>query len=192
MNKKKILVAILCAAVVLSFAACGKKNENKSEEKTGENAAQTENADNAAQENKTEDDGIEYGGDIDENGNVSYDKNVSAKNKNNAPAAADNKTNAQENTENKITIERDANGNVTQKGAIVILQKYTTEQLGLEAGIEYQLLFDESKSDVNGKECYVIAAKKPGENTQGVFYVSLDGNDVYKYDIDNAKYIKLP
>ena len=78
------------------------------------------------------------------------------------------------------------------KVAVELLQKYTAEQLGLTPNVSHQLLFDTNGAEIEGKRCYAIAAKIPDKETEGVFYVALDGSVVYKYDITNQMYIKMP
>lgn len=174
MNKKKIIAAAMCCAVLISFSVgCGKKNNNSETE-------------NVTSPQTASEESIEYGGDINENGEITYDENaVSAH-------TADKNVSNESKKNNKLELEYDENGNISEQSAILLLQKYSTEQLGLDAGVEYQLLFDENKTNVNGKECYAIAAKKTGQNTEGVFYVALDASAVYKYDLNNTNYIKLP
>lgn len=93
---------------------------------------------------------------------------------------------------NAVKLEFDEKGNITKQCAVNILQLYTAEQLGLTPDIGHQLLFDASTFEIDGKACYTIVAKIPDGETEGVFYVSLDGSAAYKYDIENQQYIKLP
>ena len=188
---KKILVLAVCLVMIFQASGCGKDNEKKENSDT-QSVSSQENV-NAGENKDSEQDGIENGGDIDDEGNVieGSGEKPAADNPADGGQTGNNADNP-ENQPEEFKLEYDGSGNITKESAILILQKYTASQLGLSEGVQHQLLFDENGAEVDGKKCYVIVAKIAGANTEGVFYVALDGSTAYKYDLENQKYIKLP
>ncbi len=185
---KKVLLLLMCLFFMLSFVGCSKKNP--------EPEVKPENVENAEDANKEE---IEDGGDILDNGEVvsAAEENKEGNNKTDEAEPSKEAEQSPQPTaapqiEEKDVLTYDENGNITRESAVLILQRYTAEQLGLSTGVSHQLLFDESGAVINQKKCHAIVAKVEGGDTEGVFYITYDGKEAYKYDLPNQKYIKLP
>lgn len=174
---KKIAVVLCLILACVMVCGCGKKDEGEAVPTPGSTSAPETQAD----------EGIEFGGDIDEEGNITVSETEDGGDIEESESDAAPMTEVQ-----APELSYDEKGNITKESAVVVLQQYTSEILGLTPNIGHQLLFDPNTSEVNGKSCYVIAAKIPDGDTEGVFYVSLDGKDAYKYDLENQQYIKLP
>ncbi len=179
---KKIIACVCIMGLALAVAGCKKDNENSVQAPT----SQTENSD------VTEQVGIENGGDFDEEGNVIEGSDAPFE-----VAKPEDGGDIEEDTgffvpETSVELKYGEDGNITKECAVELLQKYTAEQLGLTPNASHQLLFDSNNAEVEGKKCYAIAAKIPDKETEGVFYVAFDGSAVYKYDITNQIYIKMP
>lgn len=187
---KKLSVLFCCLITIVLIIGCSSKtnqdNQNAPSQPQSE-APQSETTEEIpGASNSAGDIGIENGGDIDDSGNVSHpipSDAAESESKPNAPIAE---------TPEPIKLQHDENGNITKDSAIMLLQKYSAQQLGLSVNVRHQLLFDENAAEVNQKKCYAIVAKLEGGETEGIFYVSYDGKDVYKYDLENQKYVRLP
>lgn len=180
MKKLKKTIAAVCALSLLLCAGCAKKGENANPEANKEAKVQEEQTD----VNTPASDEIEDGGEIDEEGNV-----IPAEES--APAIEEGETPEAVYQIPQVVLQYGEDGNITKETAVALLQRYTTEQLGIEEG-EHQLLFAPDNTEVDSKPCYSIALKDATGATVGVFFISLDGSAAYKYDIDNQKYIRLP
>lgn len=178
----KRIIAVMCV-IGLAFAVSGcKKDKNEpapTPTPTAEDKAGTEQV------------GIENGGDIDEDGNVIEGSDAPLEV---ATPEDGGDIGAEEGFFEPPAVELKFgdDGNITKACAVELLQKYTAEQLGLTPNVSHQLLFDSNNAVVDNKNCYAIAAKIPGKDTEGVFYIAFDGSSVYKYDITNQIYIKMP
>lgn len=87
--------------------------------------------------------------------------------------------------------------NISEDKALDILLEY---DLGLYTGIEnFQILGNDYNGikELDDKKYYMFSfMEKESENSQGShiaynFVVSMDGEDVYKYDVGEDEYIKL-
>ena len=180
---KKVIACICVAGVAFAFGGCKKDNQEAKPTPTPETQASAE----------VEEIGIENGGDIDEDGNIIEGSDAPIE-------VAEPEDGGDLEAEDggffapqmQVELKYGDDGNITKECAVELLQKYTAEQLGLTPNVSHQLLFDTNGAEIEGKRCYAIAAKIPDKETEGVFYVALDGSVVYKYDITNQMYIKMP
>lgn len=89
--------------------------------------------------------------------------------------------------ENIISESMDSSAGLTKDEAKTLLKSIPKEILGLSKDItEYNLVFDDYTSNIEGKESYCINvfSKEDGEDqpSVGAYYVALDGSAVYYFD----------
>lgn len=167
---KKIILLLCAVCLVISFAGCGETKNDDTNPPVNQEEPKVEI-------------GIEDGGEI---GDVSEEpEEIEIEEADGEPVKKGNEIVGQ------ISLERGEDGNITKEAAVAVLYFHSAEELGLSADVEYQMYFDPETVEIEGKKCYAIAAKKPGEGTEGVFYVALDGSASYKYDSKSGKHIKL-
>lgn len=167
---KKIILILCMSCLVMSFAGCGETKNDDINPPVNQEEPKVET-------------GIEDGGEI---GDISEETNE-------IEITEDVKETVKKDDQivAKVSLDRGEDGNITKEAAVAVLYFHSAEELGLSSEIEYQMYFDPETVEIEGKKCYAIAAKKPGEGTEGVFCVALDGSVSYKYDSESGKYIKL-
>ncbi len=167
---KKIILILCAICLVISFAGCGETKNDDTKPPVNQEEPKVEI-------------GIEDGGEIGEV--LEEPEEIEIEEDGAVAAKKDDKIVA------KVSLDRGEDGNITKEAAVAVLYFHSAEELGLSADVEYQMYFDPETVEIEGKKCYAIAAKKPGEGTEGVFYVALDGSASYKYDSESGKHIKL-
>lgn len=103
--------------------------------------------------------------------------------------ASTNEGNEEEKNEN---IEE---GNFTKEDALKKLSKVSKDVLSLPVELsEYTIVYDDWNTVINGKECYGINAFSKVEDrmiSMGVYYVTVDGSAMYKFDVLEDDFVEI-
>ena len=86
-------------------------------------------------------------------------------------------------------------GNFTKEDALKMLSKVSKDVLSLPVELsEYTIIYDDWNTVINGKECYGINAFSKVEDrmiNMGVFYVTVDGSIMYKFDVEADDFVEI-